>query len=161
MTKKTSAPGTAQRQRKARAQKAMGKQEEKRLASGRHWLRVCTSHLWKQGKGVDLLPVAMMEKCFSPASSSGALDQTEIFHPLIAASTTALSRTFPSAHTGNKLAQSGPIRPKSHFSPVLPALIYWGWCLPGVPVSLCEGSNPLLPLPPPPNRTWPGLQLTE
>lgn len=100
-----------------------------------------------------------METRFCPASSSGTLDQTQIFYLPMAASTAALSGTFQSAPTGDKLAQSDHIRPESHFSPVLPPLIYWGWCLPGVPVSLHAGSNPLLrlPVPTPPNRTSPGL----
>ena len=103
VTRKTFAPGTAQLQGKLSTRKATGKQEEKRLASGRHWLQVSTSNLWKQGKGADLLPVAMMETCFCPASSSGALDQTQIFYPPMAASTAALGRTFQPAPKGDKL----------------------------------------------------------
>lgn len=164
VTRKTFAPGTAQLRGKVSTRKATGKQEETRLASGRHWLRVCTSKTrkgtGKQGQGTHLVPAAMMETRFCPASDSGALDQTEIFYPPMAASTVALSRTFQLAHMGDKLAQSDHIRADSRFSPVLPSLIYWGWCLPGVPVSLRAGSNPLLrlPVPPPPNRTSPGLR---
>lgn len=150
VTRKTFAPGTAQLRGKLSTRKATGKQEEKRLASGRHWLRVCTSNLWKQGKGTALVPAAMMETCFCSPTSSGTLDQTEIFYPPTAASTMALSRTFQLAHTGDTQAQSDRIRGDSHFSPVLPSLIHWGWCLPGVPVSPRAGSNHLLRLPVPP-----------
>lgn len=96
--------------------------------------------------------VLMMEICISLASSFGALDQTA-----------ALSRTFQSAPVADKLAQSDHIRSESHCSPVLPSMIYCGWCLPGDPVILHAGSNslPCLPVPPPPNRTSPGFGINR
>lgn len=96
--------------------------------------------------------VLMMETCICLASSFGALDQT-----------TALSRTFQSPPIVDKLAQSDHIRSESHFNPVLPSMIYCAWCLPGDPVSLHAGSNPLpcLPVPPPPNCTSPGLRINR